>query len=86
MTPAIDPGNGNKKSNQGQFNKDQKEEARNFSEQENLRDAKTIFMYNIIKKMNPNVNVVTELINQDNISYMLNDPLLYYLQSKYLYD
>lgn len=30
---------------------------------ENLLDAKTIFKYNIIKKKNPNVNVVTELIN-----------------------
>jgi hypothetical protein len=30
---------------------------------ENLLDAKTIFKYNIIKKKNPNLKVVTELIN-----------------------
>lgn len=32
-------------------------------DEENLLDAKTIFKYNIIKKKNPNVNVVTELIS-----------------------
>jgi len=32
-------------------------------DQEDLLDAKTIFKYNIIKKKNPKVNVVTELIN-----------------------
>jgi hypothetical protein len=33
------------------------------NDEENLLDAKTIFKYNIIKKKNPKVNVVTELIN-----------------------
>lgn len=51
-----------------------------------MRDAKTIFMYNIIKKKNPKVNVVTELIKEDNIAYMLDDPRLNFLMSEYGYD
>ncbi len=51
-----------------------------------MRDAKTIFMYNIIKKKNPNVNVVTELIKEENIGFMLDDPRLYGLMRKYKYD
>ena len=53
------------------------------NDEENLRDSKTIFTYNIIKKKNPKVNVVTELIAQDNIAYMLDDPLLYFLKRKF---
>ena len=45
-------------------------------EKEKLRDAKTIFIYNVIKKKNPKVNVVTELVDQDNIAYMLDDARL----------
>ena len=55
-------------------------------DEENLLDAKTIFKYNIIKKKNPNVNVVTELINQDNIAYLLDNPLLYPFMNDYGYD
>ena len=55
-------------------------------EEENLLDAKTIFKYNIIKKKNPKVNVVTELISQDNIAFLLDDPLLYNLMKEYGYD
>lgn len=51
-----------------------------------MRDAKTIFMYNIIKKKNPAVNVVTELIKEDNIAYMLDDPRLNFLMEYYSYD
>lgn len=36
---------------------------KSLADEENLLDAKTIFKYNIIKKKNPNVRVVTELIN-----------------------
>ena len=43
-------------------------------------------MYNIIKKKNPTVNVVTELIKEDNIGFMLDDPRLYFLMRKYDYD
>ena len=46
----------------GEPNKADKEED-GANDGENLLDAKTIFKYNIIKKKNPNVNVVTELIN-----------------------
>ncbi|CDW84459.1 cation channel family protein [Stylonychia lemnae] len=53
---------------------------------ETLLDAKTIFKYNIIKKKNPKVNVVTELISQDNIAFLLDNPLLYHLMKKYEYD
>jgi hypothetical protein len=42
-----------------------------------LLDAQTIFKYNIIKKKNPNVNVVTELISEKNLAFLLDDPLLY---------
>ena len=43
-------------------------------------------MYNIIKKKNPKVNVVTELIKEDNIAYMLDDPRLNFLMKEYGYD
>jgi hypothetical protein len=55
-------------------------------EEENLLDAKTIFKYNIIKKKNPKVNVVTELISEENIAFLLDDPLLYHLMKEYEYD
>ena len=57
-----------------------------FNDEECMRDAKTVFMYNIIKKKNPLVNVVTELIKEDNIAYMLDDPRLYFLMNAYGYD
>lgn len=57
-----------------------------FNDDESMRDAKTIFMYNIIKKKNPLVNVVTELIKEENIAYMLDDPRLYFLMGEYGYD
>ena len=57
-----------------------------FNEEEFMLDAKTIFMYNIIKKKNPAVNVVSELIKEDNIAYMLEDPRLNSLMSTYTYD
>ena len=57
-----------------------------FNDEECMRDAKTVFMYNIIKKKNPYVNVVTELIKEDNIAYMLDDPRLYFLMNTYKYD
>ena len=53
---------------------------------ENLLDAKTIFKYNIIKKKNPKVNVVTELINKDNIAFLLDNPLLYHFMRQFDYD
>ena len=62
------------------------DETTDAKDQENLLDAKTIFKYNIIKKKNPNVNVVTELINQDNIAYLLDNPLLYPFMNDYGYD
>lgn len=55
-------------------------------DQEDLLDAKTIFKYNIIKKKNPNVKVVTELINQQNIAFLLDNPLLYHFMSVFGYD
>lgn len=57
-----------------------------LADEENLLDAKTIFKYNIIKKKNPNVRVVTELINQHNIAFLLEDPLLYHFLSMFHYD
>jgi hypothetical protein len=55
------------------------------ADEENLKDSKTIFTYNIIKKKNPQVNVVTELIAQENIAYMLDNPLYYFLVRKFDY-
>ena len=57
-----------------------------YNEQEKLRDSKTIFIYNAIKKKNPHVNVVSELVDQDNIAYMLDDPRLQILMQTYGYD
>jgi deoxyhypusine synthase len=57
-----------------------------FNDDENLRDAKTIFIYNIIKKKNKKVTVLTELITEENISYMMEDPALYSLQNNFGFD
>jgi hypothetical protein len=57
-----------------------------FNEDENLRDAKTIFIYNIIKKKNPEVTCLTELITEENISYMMEDPAMYHLQDNFEFD
>ena len=57
-----------------------------LADEENLLDAKTIFKYNIIKKKNPTVRVVTELINQHNIAFLLEDPLLYHFLREFDYD
>lgn len=48
-------------------------------------DANTIFKYNIIKKKNPKVNILTELINKENIAYLL-DPLLFGFLKDYGFD
>ena len=57
LTPNV--GNAKKKKN----NDNQGNEEDNQNDEENLLDAQTIFKYNIIKKKNKNVNVVTELVN-----------------------
>ena len=49
-------------------------------------DANTIFKYNIIKKKNPKVNILTELINKENIAYLLDDPLLFGFLKDYGFD
>lgn len=49
-------------------------------------DAQTIFKYNIIKKKNPKVNIVTELISEKNLEFLLDDPLLYRIMKDYDYD
>ena len=56
------------------------------SDHENLLDAKTLFKYNIIKKKAPWVKIVTELINQDNIAFLLDDPVLYQFMDDYEFD
>jgi hypothetical protein len=80
LTPNV--GNAKKKKNTD----NQGEDEENQNDEENLLDAQTIFKYNIIKKKNKDVNVVTELVNQDNIAYLLNNPLLYHLLSIHGYD
>ena len=55
-------------------------------DEETLLDAKTIFKYNIIKKKNPQVKVVTELISEKNIAFLLDNPLLYNIMKDYEYD
>ena len=62
-------------------------EAKKFGKDEEiLLDAQTIFKYNIIKKKNPKVNVVTELISEKNLAFLLDDPLLYNIMKDYDYD
>ena len=51
-------------------------------QKDNLRDSRTIFTYNIVKKKNPTINVVTELIAESNIDYMLEDPHLYLIKNE----
>jgi len=46
-----------------QINEDNSAAEEIYNEQEKLRDAKTLFIYNVIKKKNPRVNVVTELVD-----------------------
>ena len=41
---------------------EEQEETGYFNDEEHLRDAKTIFIYNIIKKKHQEVTVLTELI------------------------
>ena len=82
LTPNV----GKAKKKQTQKNEDEEEEEANPDDEENLLDAQTIFKYNIIKSKNKNVNVVTELVNHNNIAYLLNNPLLYNLLSVYKYD
>lgn len=62
------------------------EDKKDANDEENLLDAKTIFKYNIIKKKNRNVNVVTELINQNNIAFLLDSPLMFPFFKYYKYD
>ena len=51
-----------------------------------MLDAKTIFKYNIIKSKYPKVNVVTELINHENIAFLLDNPLMFPFFKHYIYD
>ena len=67
-------------------NEQQDENQKDANDEENLLDAKTIFKYNIIKKKNPKVNVVTELINQNNIAFLLDNPLMFPFFKFYKYD
>lgn len=63
------------------------EDGKTFGKKEEiLLDAQTIFNYNIIKKKNPKVNVVTELISEKNLAFLLDDPLLYSIMKNYDYD
>ena len=64
----------------------EKEDEKDSKDSENLLDAKTIFKYNIIKKKKKDVNVVTELVNKDNIAFLLDDPLLYHFMRAFEYD
>ena len=81
MTPNI--GQNKKKADPSEKDVESQKDA---NDEENLLDAKTIFKYNIIKKKNPKVNVVTELINQNNIAYLLENPLLYPFMNEYGFD
>ena len=82
LTPNI----GQKKKRNKDPTEKVEEIEKDANDEENLLDAKTIFKYNIIKKKNPTVNVVTELINQNNIAYLLDNPLLYPFMNEYGFD
>lgn len=82
LTPNVGKAKRKKKNNED----DEEQEDENPDDEENLLDAQTIFKYNIIKSKNKDVNVVTELVNEDNIAYLLNNPLLYNLLSVHKYD
>ena len=62
---------------------------KNDQSRENLLDAQTIFKYNMIKKKNPNVKIVTELFFHENLAYLnyfKNDPDTFILNRDYGYD
>jgi len=84
LTPNVGSEQQNRR--QQQENQAEEEEDKSSKDQEDLLDAKTIFKYNIIRKKNPKVNVVTELINQYNIAFLFDNPLLYHFMSVYGYD
>jgi len=84
LTPNMEVSK--KKNENDKEQQDHEDEDKDSKDSENLLDAKTIFKYNIIKKKNPNVNVVTELINQENIAFLLDDPLLYHFMRSFDYD
>ena len=54
-------------------------------EEESLMDAQTIFKYNIIKKRNKKVRIITELYSHQNLAY-LDDPSIYNVMNDYGYD
>ena len=83
LTPNIGQ---KKKKNKPDASEKDADTQKDANDEENLLDAKTIFKYNIIKKKNPTVNVVTELINQNNIAYLLDNPLLYPFMNEYGFD
>ena len=60
--------------------------AKSENDDENLLDAQTIFKYNMIKKKNKNVNVVTELFYSENLAYLLDDPNIYHTMKEFGYD
>ena len=82
LTPNI----GQKKKKVKDANDKEAESQKDANDEENLLDAKTIFKYNIIKKKKSTLNVVTELINQNNIAYLLDNPLLYPFMNEYGFD
>ena len=82
LTPNI----GQKKRRKNDQAEKEPDADKDANDEENLLDAKTIFKYNIIKRKNPSVNVVTELINQNNIAYLLDSPLLYPFMNEFGFD
>lgn len=79
-------GSGSHDSKENEVDSEGNKKGKFGKKEEILLDAQTIFKYNIIKKKNPKVNVVTELISEKNIAFLLDDPLLYSIMKTYDYD
>jgi len=82
LTPNVGEEKPKKNQTENEYGEGEAEDKSNQNDGENLLDAKTIFKYNIIKKKNPQVIVVTELINHENIAFLLDNPLLYHFMTK----
>ena len=52
-------------------------------EDEDLLDARTIFKYKAVKGLKPDIPVVTDLVNSQNLAFLLCSPYEYSLMKKH---
>jgi hypothetical protein len=73
----------NKTENNEQEDKNQKNTVILTREDEDLLDAKTIFKYKAVRELRPDIPVVTDLVNAQNLAFLLSSPYEYSLMKKH---